>query len=220
MASRFSVANHPVYAYKPGEEYPRHPSPIHHPIPTYLDTVNTEPPIVEKKKKKKLKSLAVPILIAVVFLLILGISLYFILSQLHLNNEDDNNNHLHEEPLRVGPHQQHVAPLTWKSGSISESSISYSFTLGSELLVEERHPKQGTLLDIPPENLRYYTVCCSIQGKSFVCRGGVSYAQPGVFFEALLRSDERTGDLYLSIWISGRELLGSSCYAHISYLPP
>lgn len=99
-------------------------------------------------------------------------------------------------------------------------SLSYAFFLGSELHKLERHPATGSLLDIPYDNLRFYTVCCSVKQNNFVCLGGVSYSRPGLFFEASLERDPGNGDTYLALWVNGEDLLGAGCYAHISYLPP
>jgi hypothetical protein len=114
----------------------------------------------------------------------------------------------------------HERPAQPSSAGGDIASISYAFNVGTELQRLERHPATGSLLSIPYENLRFYTVCCSVKQKNFVCLGGVSYSSPGLVFEASLERDPRTGDTYLALWVNGQDLLGAGCYAHISYLQP
>jgi hypothetical protein len=179
-----------------------------------------------KKKRKKSNSYIIPALIGIVALLILGIVIYAVV--VLLDNEDHNDSShgsvesvqsLQQSPLDQY-HQVESAQVSSGSNPINIASLSYAFSTGNEIQVQERHPATGSLLSIPYENLRYYTVCCGVRNKNFICLGGVSYSRPGMFFEASLEFDEQTGEIYLAIWINGKDLLGAGCYAHISYLPP
>lgn len=173
------------------------------------------------------------ILAAVLIAAFVGLVIYVVVINIHSDGSTDDS----AEPAAfasaqaVGPLQAlhptstavvHPAqnPGPADAASSPAGSLSYAFFLGSELHRLERHPATGSLLDIPYENLRFYTVCCSVKQKNFVCLGGVSYSRPGLFFEASLERDPGNGDTYLALWVNGEDLLGAGCYAHISYLPP
>jgi hypothetical protein len=173
------------------------------------------------------------LIVALVVLTVVGLLIYVVVISVHSDGSKDESS---DSVSPAGMIQAEVletviqSPLDQYHRSESDqqlsreakaiASLSYAFTVGSELQVLERHPPNGSLLSIPYDSLRFYTVCCNVKSKNFVCLGGMSYSAPGLAFEASLNYDQSSNEVYLSLWVNGKDLLGAGCYAHISYLPP
>jgi hypothetical protein len=170
---------------------------------------------------------------AVVVLSLVGIIIYIVVISVHSDGSTDDSSSgstaaagiVQAEVLETvaqSPLEQYHINENSQLGAEAKTiaSLSYAFTVGNELQIRERHPANGSLLTIPYDSLRFYTVCCNVKSKNFVCLGGVSYSSPGLSFEASLEYDQKSNEVYLALWVNGKDLLGAGCYAHISYLPP